>query len=208
MQVTFSDWVGVLSVVLSLVLTATITFTALWLALRLLRKLFAPSEYPALTMLLAVMGGLVALYQANQSHSEKQDQQARTLQFATDSATRLLFLASFQDNAGSVDTRSVPASVAQNSYGRMAAYANALLGINATDLPSAVSMGALTRARAAAIELTSHAKTGIETGKPANIDTDLSRLGLAVNELTVERDRLYPVFKIGPFVIGTLPQMR
>ncbi len=207
-MVSFGNWISVVAWVAGLLVSAVLVIGALAGGLWLLRKLIAPSEYGSLTMLLAVIGGLVALYQADANAREKVEDKARSLQFATETATKLLFLATFQDRTGEVDPTVIEPSLLARTHSRVQEYVAALNAIDPKSLPTAATMDSLSRVKAAAKDVLLHTDQALNAGKAANLDFDIAMLGNALEELRVQRDALYPVYKVGPIAWGKLPSQR
>lgn len=208
-MINFGSWLNVAGWAIGLVLSAIAVLVSTWAGLWLLRKLISPSEYPALTMLLAIVGGLLALYQANLSYRERQQQQARSLQYVVDTTERMMFLVAFQEpRTDQIDLRSVPVDMLARTASRVSVYADALDKVDTASLASAAAMGALLRARAASADLSGAYRVALANSQPANVDVLLPNLGKALEDLRAERDRLYPAYKAGSLIFGTLPQQR
>lgn len=211
MQVTWASWTTFIVWIIGLIISAALIIAVGTLATWLLKRFIGVQNFPALTMLLAVCGGLAAIYTSLAGPRERSDQQARLLAFATDIATKNMFLVATGDKiTGEVgDTTQIDPTMLRLKLPRLEAMSKALNDIPVADMPSAMSMTALIRARAGSNSMVDHAKEAIAANRPGNLDLDIVELGNGVNGLQNERDRLYPIYNIGGgLAVGKLPQQR
>ena len=209
MQSPWESWVGLAISIAGFALSIAIVAGSGGLALWGVKRLIGESNFPALTTLIAIIGAVIAVYQASSSVREGRARQARTLVYATDITKKAMFLTSFGDTAADNQQalQVVAPAILKLKVARFEASAKALNEIDVRDLPSAISMAAVVRARAAASNIALHAQQGIATNTPVDFDLDIVEIGNVVPVLEGEVARLYPMYKVGPLLVGLNPQL-
>ncbi|PZQ55427.1 MAG: hypothetical protein DI555_08865 [Novosphingobium pentaromativorans] len=210
MQISTAPWLTLLTWLIGLAVSGAIILAAGAAGLWLLKKLAGEANYGSITLLIAVMGGLFAVYQGTVAMRQKSDQQARHLVFARDLTTQLMFLASQGDIAGgdNAPLEQIPPSLVALKLSRIEATSKALEAIDIKEMPSAKSMSALVRARAGAANMLGRAHDGLTRNVAVDFDRDIAELGNASAEMLAEESRLYPIYQVGPLLVGRLPQQR
>ncbi len=210
MQISTTHWTSLLIWLFSLAISGIGILGAGAAGLWLLKRMAGEANYGSITLLIAVMGGLFAVYQGTVAMRQKSDQQARHLVFARDQTTKLMFLWVQKDTAasdGSMMEQVPPATVALK-LARIEAASKALDAIDMKEMPSALSMSALVIARAGAASMLARARDGVSRNVAVDFDRDVAELGNASADMLAEDARLYPIYAIGGVWVGQSPQLR
>jgi len=200
----FGAWI--VGLVLSAGLIIGVGAGGLWF----LKRTVGAGNYASVTLLLAVVGGMFGIYQGSRSLAAQRDEKARMLAAASTLTSSLWVLASTDDLPGGKtgNVQSMRPELVALKIARMEATSKALDQIELKGMPSAVSMGALVRARGGAASMLGRAQYSITNKVAVDFDRDIAELGNASIDFDAELKRLYPVYGVGPIAIGTPAQYR
>jgi hypothetical protein len=199
-----------LPLVIGAVLQGLALLLGILLAFVVLKFVVKDRHFSKLTLLVALGAVVAAIYAANLSTRDTNDLRARTLVFAQDTVTSVVFTVVPYPPLPN-DNR-VPPELLRSHLSALEAEAKALDDIDLKDLPSARSMDAVVAARGAARELLASARHAVDASLPVNINQSMASADKALEQLQAEVRRLYPVYgRIGPkggWAFGTWPQQR
>ena len=158
-------------------------------------------RFQALTLLLAVTGGIAALYQSRMSAVEAWNEKARVLALAEDCVSGLVFLTSF-DGSTPLNTRAIPGAKLRKDMPLLLSYTKTLNDLDLKTLPSAFSMTTIVKARAQATALIEKAAKPERNVDVIDLDAEQADLMVSLRALNGEEARLFPLYKIGPTLVG------
>ncbi|MGU3492922.1 hypothetical protein ACLBXM_02670 [Xanthobacteraceae bacterium A53D] len=196
------DWRSLLKAASGAVLSVFIVIFAIQILLYIIKYLIGEANFPTITIAVAVVGSLIALYQFSSSVRDKKKSQAKALATATGLSKDLIKLCTAMDKTERGFVGAHPTEIDASRMGIRREWiqqiALAMQQLDAKDLPSAQAIRGLIRARAAANTAAKLSSEAATKGQSIDMEPVLLDAIPAVEILEKERDRLYPIHRMGP----------
>lgn len=197
----FGSWrellIGILGWIISGLLIIALAVAALWL----IKRFVGEANFPALTLLVAIVGAVVAVTQTSTTANQQKADQARDVAFANGlarDAIQLLTRPVPKDHQGEI---SEPFTLSQQlAFDRSSTLQQMMVAADQIDLsklPSAISMAGVVKLRANLHLAFTRMQARLQAGKAVDMDDSVGDLILVSQDLGQERDRLYPIYQIG-----------
>jgi hypothetical protein len=196
---------GILEILIAIagpLLTAAILLGAAIFGLYVLNKTVGKEGFTSITVLIAIVGAVIAIQQFTINVNEKPSHRARMLRTAialNDDTIKMCTRPVHPNYIGELpDHDIVPASLLKQRTERLEQIYSALDKIDISDMPSAGSAAGLVRARTAAKLAITDGRSALSANTDANFSVAVNEAANAYAALGAERDRLYPYYMIGP----------
>lgn len=194
-----ANWKTLVLALISWVVGAVLILALSLGALSLLTTFVGKENFPSLTILVSVIGALIAISSFRTNAQEKKQSRARALAFASQMANetnKALGRPLASGYIGEVENAFVldPSTIRKRKP-HLYEMTKAVAAIDVKEMPSVEGMAAL-------IELKSAMKALFDkldgvADEPIDFDDDAARVMLSSIRLGKERDNLYPIYTIG-----------
>ncbi|RYZ89650.1 MAG: hypothetical protein EOP06_09025 [Proteobacteria bacterium] len=197
------NWKDVATLLLQFSVSAAtllaIAVTALWL----LSSLVGKDNFTSLTVLVSVIGAVIALSSYRTNTNEKFQAKARSLAFASQMATeavKLLWRKIPEGYSGPVEDAFVHnVEDRKKIKAHLDLIAATVASLDPKDMPSVEAMAALVQLKAACITLSEQLCEITED--TIDFDRSVAHILRAQTRLGLERDKLFPTYEIGPVML-------
>ena len=202
----FGSWKELIAAIIGWAVSGAIIISLALLGLWLLKRYVGESSFAALTLLVAIIGAVIAVVQTRGTVSQKTEERSRSLAFATglaEDAIQKIARPMPSNHHGNVpEPFTLTKDVASERLFTIRQMAIAADQIDLSKLPSANSMAAVVRLRAAFQLAIARIDGGLKSGREKLVlDDSLGDFMQAAEELARERDRLFPTYRVGNVLV-------